>query len=297
MSGIELNSDIERQQTDLSRTFKQVLLQDSLHDNANVRVAYPNQRIDHVFEDHFRTTKMYGAAEKDGLMLTAIQCLEFSKEPGLAKQFKADAFELSATLLWETAFMEAVESHNSPATVDDRIELIDIGSSFLKHASSLTQKEDMEKTQRILLRSLFSQAMRDIVAGEVTAATRDELLLSLQDAKSQLKFIKNARYENGLRSEIFALEALWQEYHQMGDKVALPASVRGGSGHFRQDETHDIDILRQRRDESWIVLTPIEIKGRQITEAMKQRYRKSHLGRVAADGTMTISGSHRQVTL
>lgn len=295
MSEIELQSDVLKRQSQFGYNLMHARIQNSFQEMVDQRIDHPNLRVDTVFEDYFSEDKTFGAANKDHLMLNTLVCLAFCNDRRTPKQFKSEAFELSASMLWETAFIDTVESHNSPTTVDDRIELIDTGSCFLMHASTLTQKTDMEQTQRLLLRSLFTQAMRDIVSGEVTSATRDELLVSLRDARSQLKFIENTQARNGLLGEIVTLESSWSSYLKLGDKVAIPATIRGGSGFYRANETHDIDILRQRRDDSWIVLTPIEVKRLKITDKMRERYTQSHLAQVATDGTVSISGAHRQL--
>ena len=297
MTTVELHSDVVKRQSSFAYTLLETHVEDILHGIVDQRIHQPGLAVEDVFEEHFREPKEFGAADKERLMFYTMVSSAFCKDPRIPKRFKAEAFELSASMLWETAFIETVESHNSPVTVDDRLELVDIGASFLRHASTLTQKDDMEKTQRLLLRSLFAQVMRDIAAGEVTEATRDELLLSLRDARSQLKFIKESNRKIGLLGEIETLQSFWNEYYGRGNKVAIPSTVRGGSGHFREDETHDIDILRQRRDDSWIVLTPIEVKRRKITDKMRERYRKSHLAHVATNGTVSISGDHREIAI
>ncbi len=297
MSNIELYHDVSRRNNAFANNVLGSRVDAIFQTIVDQRVDNPDLTVPAVFEDYLQTSKTFGDIDKDHLDFYTLVCLAFTRDRRVPKEFKADAFELAASMMWETAFIETVESHNAPATVDDRISLIDAGSSFLQHASTLTQNSDMERTQRILVRNLFSQAMRDIVAGEVTQATRDELLLSLRDARSQLKFITNSAERNGLLGELLTLEKFWLAYGGKGDKIAIPATVRGGDGRFKPDETHDIDILRQRRDDSWVVLTPVEVKNRRITDKIRRRYTKSHLASVAVDGSIALSGDHREIAI
>jgi len=297
MSEIELHSDVQKRHTAFAYNLVQSRVDNLFQGLVDERIDNPDLAVDTVFEEYLRAPKKLGEIDKDELGFYTVVCLAFSRDIRVSKDFKADAFELAASMIWETAFIETTESHNAPATVDDRIALIDAGSSFLQHASTLTQKSDMEHTQRILVKNLFTQVMRDIVAGEVTRATRDELLLSIRDARSQLKFIKDPSERSGLLGELLALESFWLSYSKQGDKVAIPSTIRGGHGRFRPSETHDIDILRQRHDDSWVVLTPVEVKNQRITEKIRSRYTQSHLASVAIDGNVTVNGDHREIAI
>ncbi|HEY0965341.1 MAG TPA: hypothetical protein VGE13_02575 [Candidatus Saccharimonadales bacterium] len=298
MSEIELRRHTEKTNAQFAFTLLRSEIEDSFQQIVDKRANIPGLRVHDVFEDYYQAPKQFGSIDKDSLMFYEMVALQFIRDKRISREFKTDAFELCASMLWEQAFIESIEDHNSIATVDDRLQLVDMGSEFLKHASSLAQKDDMERTERLLLISLFTQVMKDVVAGEVTQATKDELLIALRNAKSQLKFIPSNRARHGLQGELSVLESIWQDYNDIGDRVVLPSSVRGGSGRFRPDETHDITVLKQRKlDGSWRVLTPIEVKRQKITGAIKARYVRSHLAHVATDDTVSISGEHRKAAM
>lgn len=295
MSRLELYHDVEKRRAAFAFNLSQSQVYDIFQQIVDERINAPDLTVENVLEEYLLASKKLGDVDKDELTFYVLVCLTFGKDLRVPREFKAEAFEYAASMLWETAFIDTVDSHNSPATVDSRIELIDTGSSLLQHAATFTQKDDMERTQRLLIKNLFTQVMRDIVAGEVTRDTRDELLLSIRDARSQLKFIPDYSRRNGLLGELLVLETYWLAYQGQGDKVAVPATVRGGNGRFNRNETHDLDILRQRHDDSWIVLTPVEVKNRKITDEIRDRYTKSHLAVIATNGNVTIDGSHRDI--
>jgi len=293
MSQIELHSVVSNRQLEFTHNLLLPQIKDIFQEIVDKRIDNADLSVEAVFEEYLQTSKKFGDINKDELLFYTTVCLAFAKDKRTSKEFKADAFELAASMIWETAFLDTVDSHNSLNGVDERIELVDAGSTFLQHAATLVQNDDMERVQRLLVKNLFTQAMRDVVAGEVTSATRDELLLSIRDARSQLKFITSSTYRSGLLGELLTLEKFWLSYAETGDKVALPVTFRGGYGKFRTDETHDIDVLRQRRDKSWIVLTPVEVKNQKITDDILNRYTKSHIANIAVNGTVSINGDHR----
>jgi len=99
---------------------------------------------------------------------------------------------------------------------------------------------------------------------------------------------------HGLQGEIETLQHFWNHYEKKGQRIALPATMRGGSGNSHPEQTHDIDVIRQKVDGSWIVLPAVEVKRREITDEMRKRYTRSLLARVSTRGTVTFISDHRE---
>ncbi len=271
--------------------------QDVFLDIVDSYAQHPHVKAHTIFQDYLQAPKQLGAIDTGSILFYTALSRAVGQDVRMPRNVRIDAYEYHSSMLWESAFIESLTSHNHPDTAMARIELVDAGSESLKHAASLLRHDDMERTQRLLIKNLFTQPMRDVVCGEVTDATRDELLLSIRDARSQLKFIPNPSDRNGVLGELLTLEAYWSDYQGQGSKVALPATVRGGHGGFHPDQTHDIDIIKQRHDDSWTVLTPVEVKNQPITEEIRKRYTQSHLANIVLNGTVIINGDHRQAAV
>lgn len=136
----------------------------------------------------------------------------------------------------------------------------------------------------------------DIVSGEVTSDTVDDLLADLAAHRTDAHNIPYTRKRSGVIGEIEVLQHYWQQYTTQGQHVAIPATVRGGSGRNNPNQTHDIDVIRQKIDGSWIVIPPVEVKRSKITNEIKRRYTYSLLAHVGVNGEVTIISDHRQIT-
>lgn len=296
MLRIEQLSSVPSQRSGAHDTLAQAP-QDAFQDIVAHYAELPHVRAHAIFAEYLEAPKQLGAIDEESLLFHAALSRAVGQDTRMPRNVRIDAYEYHSSILWESAFVDTVTSHNQVDTAMARIELVDAGSESLKHAVSLLRHDDMERTQRLLIKNLFTQAMRDVVCGEVTDATRDELLLSIRDARSQLKFIPDFSARNGVLGELLTLESYWRDYAGQGSKVALPATVRGGHGGFHPEQTHDIDIIKQRHDDSWTVLTPVEVKNQHITPEIRLRYTMSHLASIGLNGTVTINGDHRDIAI
>jgi hypothetical protein len=260
---------------------------------------FHQRSIEDLFESYYEAGKTFGWIDEKQLMMTGAMCMSYAQSDNIPDFLKVDALELGASAFQEAAFKQSVDSHNDVHTVDSRIEVVNVADAMITLA--LTRFEvSPERGDRLMLRQLFTRALSDIVSGEIT----DETVAELRDG---LKYVHQVtrnipRPEGaaaaGLKGEIETLLYYWEQYTKKGQPVALPATVRGGSGTYNPEQTHDIDIIRQKNDGSWITLPPVEVKTRidgQIAEEIKKRYTKSVLAAVTLGIGIVFSGDHREL--
>lgn len=255
--------------------------------------SFRHDSIEELFPDYFTADKQLGIFDEESLTMLSAVCFTYIKAEGIPRFFKVDAAELGASALREAAFIQTVESHNSVDTVDERIDMIDAGNEMLDFALEQL-KPNTERFHRLALQRAFKPVHQDIVSGEVTMHTVREIGAALAELRLTAHQVSNKEVARGLLGEIETLQHFWANYTKKGQHVAIPATMRGGSGRSNPDQTHDIDIVRQKLDGSWIVLSPIEVKRRRITGAIKRRYTGSRIAHVSLNGTVTISGEHRR---
>lgn len=260
---------------------------------------FHQRSIENIFESYYEADKTFGHIGDTSLMTTGIICTSYAQSDHVPDFVKVDALELGASAFQEAAFRQSLDSHNAVQTVDTRIEAINLADTMITLA--LTRFEvSPERGDRLMLRQLFTRVLSDVVSGEITnetvAGLRDGLRYVHQVTRN-IPQTEGARAA-GLKGEIETLLYFWDHYKKKGQPVALPATVRGGSGRHNPEQTHDIDIIRQKNDGSWITLPPIEVKTRidgQITEDIKNRYTKSVLAAVTLGIGIVFSGDHREL--
>jgi len=250
--------------------------------------------IPELFPEYFEQPKKLGSVDELTLRLLAIRSMAYAETSAVPPHTRAAMFELAGSAIWESAFIQTVTDHNHIHSVDERLDYIR-GYTTLNKAAQKLYGPDKIEYHRLSLRNAFGRALEDVVCGDVTAETVEETLTLLTRQLEGVRFIQDHRQAEGLVGEIKVLQLYWQQYQKKGDPVALPSTVRGGDGHFLPDETHDIDIIRQRKDSSWIVMPPIEVKKYQLADADLQRYTKSLLAYVSPDGSVSVTSSHRAV--
>lgn len=267
---------------------------DDLSPNSASSREFSKDSIEQLFPSYFEAGKSLGAIDDRSLLTTGAMCLAYAHTESVPRLLKVDALELGASALQEAAFAQAVDTHNSIEEVDTRLELISASDVMLEAAQKLLSR-DSEEAHRLRLKQSFIPVHMDIVSGEVTPDTVADLLLDLATHRTNTYSIPFRRKRSGVIGEIEVLQHYWQRYTKKGQPVAIPATVRGGSGRSNPDQTHDIDVVRQKSDGSWIVLPTVEVKRAEITEDIRRRYTASLLAHVSFNDVVTIIGDHRDI--
>lgn len=195
----------------------------------------------------------------------------------IARQYAARAENLSpeaATKLNATAGSAYVEATIAPndMSVDSRLACLDEAEKYLQSAlegerglaENGFEQSDPTSWLRAQLQCDFMDVYRDIACGEVTARTTEEItekirtmkqtlersgLLGSDDGIDQPREAKRAA--RGLHGELVVLLRIWEDYARGGASIAFPATVRGDSGEYLPEETHDIVFAWQKEDDSW----------------------------------------------
>lgn len=256
---------------------------------------FDRDSIEQLFPSYFEADKALGAIDEESLMITGAMCLAYANTESIPHYFKVDALELGASALQEAAFVQSVDSHNSIEEVDARLEVVAASDVMLEAALKLLP-HNSERAHRLRLKRSFIPVHMDIVSGEVTPSTVTDLLIDLATHRADVGAVTNRKARNGVIGEIEVLQYYWQRYAKTGQHVAIPTTARGGSGRNNRDQTHDIDVIRQKSDRSWIVLPSIEVKRVKITDEIKSRYTASILANVGLNGEVTMIGDHREIT-
>lgn len=196
-----------------------------------------------------------------------------------------------------SAYLEAALVSADPGEdVDERLELVDRGIAYLQQASSAEYRllergyrdpDDQTDWRRIELMIAFDQVYRDILCGEVTNATKQELLTELDQhyryASMLFKHTSFSSDARGLQQEIRVLRQSWEQYQQEGDPITFPSTVRGGNGHILPNETHDI-VVAIMNDQK-VEFETVEVKSANVKRNYKDLTRyASRLAFVNKDG-------------
>lgn len=245
-----------------------------------------------LFDGYFQAPKRLGAIDEESLSFVTLEAITFADYQSTPNEIKSELFELAGTTAWETAFVMARSSHNSIHTVSERLNLIETSDRLNSLAKQIHPTNTVEY-HRIGLREVFSQVMKDIVCGEITTDTVEETRILLSEKLAEVSHITDKADALGLVGEIKVLQHFWENYRKDRDMVAVPSTLRGGSGHYRPEETHDIDVLRQRKDRTWVTVSPVEVKKRKLRDDEYRRYGKSLLAYVAPDGQISFTSWHR----
>lgn len=205
-----------------------------------------------------------------------------------AAELEAGHYELAASALTEAALRQTFLTDNLIEGVDERLALIELAGECLDLAISALPAEQNSSKHRLQVKQLFTQVHRDLICGEITQATVDELTQNLY--AELLNTIENVDevHARGLAGELRAYWHYWCEYPTTG-LVAIPATIRGDSGFYNRQDTHDIDVLSQKSDGNWRIETPREIKRRRIAQWMLDRYTGADLVYVSPlQGVVTV---------
>lgn len=176
------------------------------------------------------------------------------------------------------AFAEAALTQPSKATLD-RTHLVQKATQCwekaLQSQYEFDNNEDHHEwlsdyvdSYRLALNLAYTPLMHAMVAGDVTASTRERAFADTL-AIAQLSVIQSDLAERegniggladhrGFQYECNALLSLL--YLDNPNYVPLPSSARAGSGYEYRDQTHDISVIHQRWGKIHRI-TPIEIKS------------------------------------
>jgi hypothetical protein len=272
--------------------YNRITSYDAPQDGADMQ-APEYQLFNDLFTDYLAAPKRLGTLQADWLRICAIQALAYPESNTVSKTITAQAYELAGSALWESAFVQSQASHNSIESVDQRLGLIDAYEVCTQAAQRLYAPDTAEH-HRLSMRSSFVPVMQDVVCGDVSNDTVNDIRTSLENHVVASSLIKNGQDAEGFVGELKVLLHYWNTYSHTGDPVAIPSTYRAGSGVFNPEETHDISLIRQRKDASWVVTSPVEVKKREIRTVELQRYIRSLLAYVAPDGTVSFINSHRR---
>lgn len=264
------------------------LIQDSLD---NYDLAY--EPIEGFFADYFQHDKTLGAVQEEQLVTVGMICIAYVRSPDVSTNFKVAALELGASSITEAAFVRTVAEHAYADTVDERLQDIDVAESMLDAACKMIGDESTVTYHRLDIKRSFSNIQRDIVCGELSVQSVDEIRQRLTNHLDEAHTIESLTERAGVVGEIRTLLHYWNQYDKPGQHVAIPATVRGDNGKFNKADTHDIDIIRQKNDRNWIVSSQLEVKNQELTKAMLSRYTGVNLATFDDDGNVRISGEHR----
>jgi len=201
---------------------------------------------------------------------------EVAHDDPYAAELQAEYYELAASAFVETAMAQTFAAENLIDEVDDRLELIDRSDECLELALAGLPPEQTSTKHRLQIKLLFSRVQRDIVCGEIIDDTVDDLTRALYQELMNTFEDTDEIHARGLAGELRAYWHYWSEFWDTGLAV-IPATVRGDSGFYNRQDTHDFDVLSQRADGNWQVETPREVKRRRITKWMLDRYTGSDL--------------------
>jgi hypothetical protein len=181
---------------------------------------------------------------------TTLAQLEYATQPKL----------IAASALVEGVLVEA---NGSLDTIETHLGLLDIAeelygqvaeAELLKLEAGFNHPDDQEAWLRAELQQAFIDVYRDMACGEVTLnRTKPDIIAQLtklmNQVSSQIKSDSGRREYHremiGLRGELIVLTKYWETYRRHGEVIALPATYRGGSGHYIKRDTHDIVFAQQ----------------------------------------------------
>ena len=240
-------------------------------------------------KEYFRADKHLGALPSAFLIEVAQNNLLLARANGpvrFSRQEQSGLYDLAGSALIEAAFSQLNETKNRRIDnfTDERLGLIDIGLEALSQAKAALGHGNTSNHQRLQLKLDFHNVYKDIICRDLTSDTVGEIreLLQHHSAMATANTI-DAQAAAGLGGEIRALQYYWDSYEKCGDEIAIPSTPRGGDGNFNQSQTHDLDILRQKRSGNWEVTPFVEVKRRRITKSILGRYIGSRIMHITRD--------------
>jgi hypothetical protein len=194
-----------------------------------------------------------------------------------------------------SAFREsAVAFGRSDFYLETQLDYIDKSDGLLQDAlAGMTKALDTDDRVtpadlvRVQAELNLSDLYKDIVCGEVTDLTRDELYTARTatfDTIAQMReqFADNPNYMAHLSG--LELERIYELVIALGDgpyEQTLLAPQRGDNGAFLAGDTHDLIHVHFSEDYDILDVYPIEVKTF-IDDATRHRYRKNHVSVMSA---------------
>ncbi len=123
-------------------------------------------------------------------------------------------------------------------------------------------------SMRLQLASMYVQLFQSMVDGDVTATVRDDLYHNVlyvaalnASALQDISAVDSAaaKQQTGLAHELNAMMAV--NRLKSPTLIAMPSTARGGSGVYKRQDTHDIDLLHLQWGDIMHVTT-LESKGK-----------------------------------
>lgn len=172
-----------------------------------------------------------------------------------------------------SAYIEAMltESHNID-TVDDSLGYIADAERHLRLAADgeyqllengVFHPNYQDNWQRAEAQLDFINVYRDIVCGEITHQTRNELIEKLQYRRQYAEAtgkMDGGSKLRGFEAELRLFLKVWKNHHTITDPIAFPSTERGGSGTERRSQTHDAVFGMTTDGLNW-AYRGVEIKG------------------------------------
>lgn len=229
---------------------------------------------------YFMHDKTLGSLDDEVLETVAWENIahagDVSDDEIFAPELRAEHYELAASAFLEMAMVQTFASNEMIDGVDERLELVDRADECLELAIVGLPNEQTSTKHRLQIKLLFSRVHRDIICGEIIDDTVNELIESIYSELLNTIEDSDEIHARGLAGELRAYWHYWSEFWETGQAV-IPATVRGDSGFYNRQDTHDFDVLSEKPTGNWHVDTPREIKRRRISQWMLQRYTGSDL--------------------
>lgn len=202
--------------------------------------------------DYLTLPKYIGSVEPHMLMLIAEQSMGYlgSDHPSLRAHYSS----VAASALIEAALVTPNPDHIYDDSLVDLVnksyELLDVSREAERELLESGRKSPdsfIELAQAEIYRD-FTNVYKDIVCGEVTAATCTEIIEALErriNSLSKPQMSKKATSNAlGLMAELIALRNIWLDYLRDGIRIAIPSTLRGGDGKYNREQTHDIAYFK-----------------------------------------------------
>lgn len=203
--------------------------------------------FDTCYTDYLELPKGFGAVESGVLFKFADLNAKYAASVPVSASGRFHATAGSA-------YIEAVLTQSfSEDAVDTRLDCLADAAQHLRAAADveydflergIIHPNDQDKWQRAELQYDFMDVYRDLVCGEVTGQTRNEILEKLDRRIEYTKYFAGKGYlrAEGFLGELLALRSVWKAHQSPLDRVAFPSTVRGGDGASLPHQTHDIVI-------------------------------------------------------
>lgn len=228
----------------------------------------------HGRDRYLELPKSYGEVDFDTLLSYARK-YELDEQEAASVPTKATFANRAASAFIEAALVLDDPLHDHD---DYRLGLLDDGQAAFERVigyentlleTGQKSPDDQEAVLRADLHAAFYNVYGDMICGELTEDTKQELIGYLnkqihltdrlyRDLRGYHGYMRKKL--SGLNSELRLLLDSWQKYQIRGDTIAIPASDRGDNGVHNKTKTHDIAYLTQLPDSTFELTGNEEVK-------------------------------------